>query len=277
MPSPLPHTSPDHEFAFSDANFQFIADLTYERTGIVLAINKRDMVYGRLVRRLRSLKLPSFDAYCALLKSDQGSEELGPLVNAITTNLTHFFREPHHFDYLRELIHAQPPKDRRLRIWSAGCSSGMEPYSIAMTLLDAIPNIASWDARILATDIDSGMLETGRKGTYTAAEYDNIPPPYRSHVHTSGETLQILETPRQLITFNYLNLLEDWPMRGPFNAIFCRNVMIYFDTPTKHTLISRFAELLSPNGLLFIGHSENMPAGIPGLVSAGRTAYRRAA
>lgn len=262
------------EFAFGDAEFDFLVQLTHQRTGIVLNQNKRDMVYARLTRRLRMLGLDSFEAYCTLLRSDAGDEEMGPLVNAITTNLTHFFREPHHFASLREQLQRGTP-GRRFRVWSAGCSSGMEPYSMAMTLLDAVPNIAQWDARILATDIDSGMLETARAGFYPGEEFENIPPVCRRYVALQEERICIEQAPRELIRFRHLNLLEDWPMRGKFDVIFCRNVVIYFDTPTKRRLFKRYAEMLVPGGLLCIGHSESLPANVGGLVPAGRTTYRK--
>jgi chemotaxis protein methyltransferase CheR len=155
--------SEEREFAFSERDFRFLADLANQKTGIVLSDQKRDMVYARVSRRLRALGLTEFQQYCELLKSPTGDSEMGNLVNAITTNLTHFFREKHHFEHLQQevLLPLQARGVRRLRIWSAGCSSGMEPYSIAMTVKHALAPIEGWDARILATDIDTNMLDRG--------------------------------------------------------------------------------------------------------------------
>ena len=265
------------EFEFSHDEFEFIAGLIYERTGIVLAQNKFDMVYSRLVRRLRILGLPDFASYCDRLRGDEADSEIRALVNAITTNLTHFFREPHHFEMLSSMASKQIKRQPRLRIWSAGCSSGMEPYSAAMTLLKALPDNALRDVKILATDIDSGMLEKAREGDYHAEEYENIPALCRQYVALDGETMRVGPEPRRLIAFNELNLLDEWPMKGPFDAIFCRNVMIYFDAATKAALIERYIQLLRPGGLLLIGHSESVPTTMKGIVAVGRTAYQREA
>ena len=277
MPSPAA-TQEDREFAFSVRDFQFLASLANERTGIVLADHKRDMVYSRISRRLRALHLKSFAEYCELLKSPQGVEELGNMVNAITTNLTHFFREKHHFEHLRDslLLPMQQQGAKRLRIWSAGCSSGMEPYSIAMTVKNSLRNVQSWDAKILATDIDTTMLDRGVRGEYMIEEYNNIPPEYRGDVECqSREMMTMSDFLKSLITFKYLNLLEDWPMKGMFDAIFCRNVVIYFDRATQARLFDRMAELLSPTGWLYIGHSENLTKVTDRFELVGRTIYRR--
>lgn len=268
----------EREFAFSDADFLFLSTLANDKTGIQLADHKRDMVYSRISRRLRALGLTSFRHYCDLLTGPDGEDEMGHLVNAITTNLTHFFRESHHFDHLRDhlISPVMQTKQRKLRIWSAGCSSGMEPYSIAMTMKHTIKDIAAWDARILATDIDTNMLNRGVQGEYTADEYDNIPSPYRSYVTQTrhGDTMQMADSLKQLIAFKHLNLLESWPMKGSFDAIFCRNVVIYFDKPTQTKLFARMASLLSPNGFLYIGHSENITKICPQFELIGRTIYR---
>lgn len=262
------------EFHFGDEEFDFLTRLAYERTGIVLNESKRSMVYARLTRRVRTLGFSSFSEYCDLLRSDQGDSEMGALVNAITTNLTHFFREAHHFTALCEQVKERGAHER-IRVWSAGCSSGMEPYSMAMSLLAAVPGIANWDARILATDIDSGMLERARAGIYPEEEFGNIPPSYHRYIAMEGDKLTVGEEPRALIAFRQLNLLEDWPMRGKFDVIFCRNVVIYFDVPTKRRLFQRYVEQLRPGGLLCIGHSESVPSGVERLTLVGRTTYRR--
>lgn len=265
------------EFEFGEQDFRFLATLAHERTGIVLAEHKRDMVYGRLARRLRSLGYNSFSDYCALLSSEEGSGELDQLINALTTNLTSFFREPYHFEHLRNEVITpmlQSKGQKHLRIWSAGCSSGMEPYSIAMTVKDAIPNLPQWDARILATDIDTNMLGTGTAGEYSTTEYEKIPSRLRSHVKSNGRLIMSEEL-KQLIAFRYLNLLEPWPMKALFDAIFCRNVVIYFDKPTKEKLFDHLADMMKPNGWLYIGHSENLHNICDRFQLVGRTIYRK--
>lgn len=269
----------EREFAFSQSEFSFISKLVYNKTGIVLADHKRDMVYGRLVRRLRALKLKSFAEYCELIQSPQGEDEMGNLVNAVTTNLTSFFRENHHFEHLRETLmkEAESVKDRKIRLWSAACSAGMEPYSMAMTCRSAIHDIDRWDAKILATDIDTNMLDTGSRGTYTVSELEDIAPPYRQFVdHTKGDDVfHLRDYVKKLISFKHLNLLSDWPMKGPFDAIFCRNVVIYFDKPTKQKLFARMADILKPSGWLYIGHSENLHGICDRFELVGRTIYRK--
>ena len=269
----------DREFAFSDLDFRFLADLANQKTGIVLSEQKRDMVYARISRRLRALGYTAFSQYCAYLESSEGDAEIGHLINAITTNLTHFFREKHHFQHLREevLMPLQQSDARRLRIWSAGCSSGMEPYSIAMTAAHALDNFARWDAKILATDIDTNMLDKGMRGEYTLDEYANIPQAYRGDVTCDERAGTMMMSPalKQWIAFKHLNLLEAWPMRGIFDAIFCRNVVIYFDKPTQAKLFDRMAELLEVGGWLYIGHSENLAKVTDRFELLGRTIYRK--
>jgi chemotaxis protein methyltransferase CheR len=271
----------EKEFAFSDSEFRFLSQLVNKRTGIVLAEHKRDMVYGRLARRLRALNLKSFAEYCELVQSPEGESEMGNLVNAITTNLTSFFRESHHFDHLRDQVIkplvASNPSPKRLRLWSSAASSGMEPYSMAMTVKAAIPNLAGWDARILATDIDTNMLATGAKGEYVLDQYENIPSAYRNDVEVlkKENRMRMGQELKDLIAFKQLNLLEQWPMKGPFDAIFCRNVVIYFDKPTQQVLFNRMAEMLKPNGWLYIGHSENLFKVCDRFELTGRTIYRR--
>lgn len=270
--TPIPQPSA-MQFDFSDADFRFLAGLANRKTGIVLADNKRDMLYGRLVRRLRSLNLDSFHDYCALLQTEAGEEEMPHLVNAVTTNLTAFFREGHHFEHLAQQAQAWGP---RARIWSAGCSSGMEPYSIAMTLHDALGGMRGRDVKILATDIDSNMVNTGAKGEYNASDFDKAPATAQGYLEPAGPNRVRIAAPiREMVSFKPLNLLEDWPMRGPFDAVFCRNVVIYFDKPTKEALFERMAELIAPNGWLYIGHSENLNGITDRFQLVGRTIYRR--
>lgn len=275
----------DREFHFTTADFNFIAATVGRRVGISLGPHKRNLVYGRLARRLRALGLNSFQEYCEMLKGPEAEEELAMLVNAITTNMTAFFREPHHFEHLHGVLTArqrarQTAAKERLRIWSAGCSSGEEAYSIAMTLLSAFQDrLASWDARILATDIDTGVLATAEAGIYPEDRLASIPPAQRqrhSEPHAGG-TASMSHAVRSLIAFKPLNLLEDWPMRGPFDAIFCRNVVIYFDKATQRRLFDRLADILVPGGWLYVGHSETLFRVSDRFVPAGRTIYRKAA
>ncbi len=267
------------EFAFSDEEFRFLSGLVSQQVGIVFGENKKAMVYARLTRRLRALGLPDFRAYCALV--EESDEEKHHLINALTTNLTRFFREKHHFDHLRthllEPLAAKPPARKHLRIWSAACSSGMEPYSLAMTVRSVFPDLTGWDARILATDIDTNMLHLGETGLYDATQLTHIPPPYDSQKFFTEKDGEISMAPelKKLIAFRRLNLLEEWPMRGTFDAIFCRNVTIYFDKPTQKDLYERMAELLNPQGWLYIGHSENLTGLSDRFELAGRTTYRK--
>ncbi len=269
------------QFVLTGDDFHAIAGRVHAATGIVLGEAKRDLVYGRLARRLRALGCTSFAAYVAYLDGPDGEAEQAALVNAITTNLTGFFREPHHFEALQQHIlpaltrRAAP--GRRLRIWSAGCSSGEEPYSIALTLLQAIPDLARWDALILATDIDTNMIAAGEAGLYDAGKAAAIPPALRQrYVQPAGEEqVEMAAALKALIRFKPLNLQETWPMRGPFDAVFCRNVVIYFDRATQRRLFDRFAELLRPDGWLFIGHSESLFGISDRFHHQGRTIYRK--
>jgi chemotaxis protein methyltransferase CheR len=273
------------EFPLTEREYRFITSLVYDRSGIVLGPNKVNMVYSRLSRRLREIGLQSFGAYCDLIQGPEGPEELGFLINAITTNLTRFFREPHHFEHLRREVMqlsaaAAKRGGKRLRIWSAGCSSGEEPYSIAMTVAEALPDLASWDARILATDLDTNMVATAQAGLYPPATMADLSKTVRVRFfeRPPGErdgSGVVVDPIKRLITFKHLNLLGTWPIRGPFDAIFCRNVMIYFDGPTKATLVERFAQLLKPGGWLYIGHSESLLDNHGNLRLSGPTIYRK--
>jgi chemotaxis protein methyltransferase CheR len=211
-----------------------------------------------------------------------GSDERGRMLNALTTNLTRFYREPHHFDHLREKV-LIPMVDKlraggRLRIWSAGCSSGQEPFSIALTILGLIPEAAELDVRILATDIDSNMIAHGRAGVYSDDLLEPVPPALRTkwmeRDPNDRSQWRFSEAARSLVAFKELNLMSQWPVKGPFDAIFCRNVVIYFDEPTQEKIWNRFNPLLTPGGRLYIGHSERLGGASDGYVSDGMTIYR---
>ncbi len=274
---------PQMEFPFREQEFRFLADLLHQKTGIVLNSSKMNMVYTRLARRLRELRFSSFAEYCDLIKGPDGEAEMGTLINALTTNLTRFFREPHHFDHVRSQVLADfkaraGSRSGRLRIWSAGCSSGEEPYTLAMLLADELPAALRTDAKILATDLDTNMVATGKRGIYAASAFEDMPRQTRDahfEAHGAGQ-LAARQHLRDLITFKQLNLMEHWPLKGPFDAIFCRNVMIYFDNPTKAELVRRFHDLLAPGGFLYIGHSESLIDNKTSLTIAGRTIYRKA-
>jgi len=268
-------------FQLSDQDFRRIVAIVRAHSNINLTDGKRNMVYGRLGRRLRSLGFSSFQDYCALLESPEGESERELMINAITTNLTGFFREQHHFDFLETGVLAalrdRPPPGRRLRIWSAGCSSGEEPYSIAMTLRAAIPDIDRWDARILATDIDTNMVEHGAAGRYEPRRAASIPERFqRRFTEDRAGAVNMNDELKSLIVFKPLNLFDPWPMSGPFDVIFCRNVVIYFDKKDQRILFDRFAEILAPGGWLFIGHSESLFRVTDRFKHMGRTIYRGA-
>jgi chemotaxis protein methyltransferase CheR len=273
--------APGREFTLTMDEFKAIARRVHERTGIVLGDSKRDLVHGRLGRRLRTLGCGSFREYLQRLDGPDGEQEQAILINAITTNLTGFFREPHHFETLaKEAIPELaklPSQGKRLRIWSAGCSSGEEPYTIAMTVQRALPGLGQWDARILATDIDTNMVATSRAGVYDVEKTNAIPQELRRRFLIPGddETVEMSPALKQMISFKPLNLLQPWPMRGPFDVIFCRNVVIYFDKDTQRTLFNRFADLLRPDGWLFIGHSESLFRVSDRFRHLGRTIYRK--
>lgn len=270
-------TPPGKEFPFSDQEFRFLAGLANAKSGILLPEQKKDMVYGRLVRRLRALKLDSFAAYCDYLQSAAGDDEIGNLINSITTNLTSFFREKHHFEHLAaQLDKCRGSKNRKLRLWSAACSSGMEPYSMAMTLRGAIPDLDSWDALILATDIDTNMINTGATGEYNESDVEDVPHSYTRYIDSlPDKKVGMSDKLKSLIRFKQLNLLEEWPMKHPFDFVFCRNVVIYFDKPTKEVLFDRMADMMTPGGILYIGHSENLNGISDRFELIGRTTYQR--
>lgn len=253
------------EFRFSKNDFELLRQLVNEQTGISLSDHKQEMLYSRLARRLRALNLDSFASYYALLKKEGGGGELIQFINAITTNLTAFFRESHHFDFLGhvllpELLEKKQDSER-IRIWSAGCASGEEVYSIAMIVREIVP--IRWNVKILATDLDSNVLEKGRQGWYSRDRVQNIPKfrLQRWFIKGTGERenfVQVTQDLRDMIAFKHLNLIDSWPMKGPFDIIFCRNVVIYFNKETQRVLFDRFANILDEKGTLFIGHSENL-------------------
>ena len=273
----------EREFHFTDKEFKFISDLVGERTGIVLSSAKRQMVYGRLSRRLRQLKLTKFSDYCDMLTSGH-EEELIEFTNAITTNLTAFFRENHHFEFLKQTVIPELIRNnagtKRIRIWSAGCSSGEEPYSIAMCMREALPKSSGWDVKILATDLDSNMVDRGKSGVYTTERVEGLTPErmkkwVKKGTGDNADKVRMSEDLRDMITFKELNLMEAWPIKGPFDFMFCRNVVIYFNKDTQRILFDRYADLLSPKAHLFIGHSESLNKVTDRFDLLGKTIYQK--
>ena len=267
------------------ADFDRIAAIAYKAAGLAIGAGKSAMVRTRLARRLRALNMTSYAAYCDLLDSPDGADEIGLLVSALTTNVSHFFRESHHFEILREQV--LPPlverarKGGRVRIWSAGCSNGQEPLSILMTMIEAGMPLDR-DVRLLATDIDPNVIQHARAGVYPETMLSGLPDKQRARFFDAepGDRepgWRAKSELRAATHFRVLNLLDTWPMRGQFDVIFCRNVVIYFDAPTQDRLWGRFADQLLPGGWLFIGHSERLSPGVQSRFQGrGTTAYQRA-
>lgn len=264
------------EFVFTDADFERVRKLIYAHAGIALSPAKQDMVYSRLARRLRETGLKSFGDYLALLERGD-KNEWEKFVNSLTTNLTSFFREPHHFPILAE--HLKKLQGRSpIKIWCSAASTGEEPYSIAMTVVETF-NSFNVPVSIVASDLDTNVLAFGMKGVYSRDRIDKLSPERLSRFFVKGTGTQegaytVKPELRRLITFQRLNLLEpNWSVRGPIDALFCRNVMIYFDKPTQHKILTRFAPLMSEDGLLFAGHSESFLHAADVFRSQGKTVY----
>ena len=269
------------EFLFTEKDFRFIARLIGEHAGIVLGEVKRDLVYGRLVKRLRALGMRRFSDYCRYLEDDRNGE-FEEFVNALTTNLTSFYRESHHFEYLESEVLpglCREPGRRSLRIWSAGCSTGPEPYSIAMSVAECVP--PDWDVKILATDIDTRVLADAAEGIFDMDLAQRGLSDERLKRWTlrgrGARSAQIKMRPelQSMIAFRKLNLLEPWPLQKPFDIVFCRNVVIYFDRGTQKLLFDRFANQLTPDGHLIIGHSESLHKVCDRFSLVGKTIYQR--
>lgn len=255
------------EFPLTRRDLAEIAAMIYADAGIYLNETKASLVYSRLSKHIRQLGLRDFRSYCELVSSPQGAADRREMLSFLTTNFTRFFRENHHFEHLRDEVLpgmvARLKAGGRARIWSAACSDGQEPYSIALTVLSAMPNIADYDFRILATDIDPKILAAARLGAYDENALETVSPQLRKQyfqpVTVNGrQKWQVTDPVKRLITFNELNLLANWPFKGRFDVIFCRNVVIYFDEPTQMRIWSRFSDLMTDGGYLYIGHSERV-------------------
>ncbi|HKQ44727.1 MAG TPA: protein-glutamate O-methyltransferase [Rhizomicrobium sp.] len=275
----------DNEFLFSVADFLDIAQILRADTGISLEQNKMSMVYARLAKRLRVLGLGDFRKYRKLLASEEGGEERKRMARALTTNTTSFFREMHHFDHLRHQVLpkliSDARKGARIRIWSAGCSSGEEPYSIALTLLSMAPDADDLDIKILATDIDTDILGKGKDGVYSSTALMPVDEALRErwilpHGIVDGEKhWRMHPNLKKILAFKQANLIGAWPMKGPFQVIFCRNTVIYFEDDVRREIWAKMAGLLPPGGHLYIGHSERIPFENQVFAPAGITVYRR--
>jgi chemotaxis protein methyltransferase CheR len=251
----------------TDSQFRDVATLVQAACGIHLHDGKKELVKGRLSKRLRHLGFHSFQEYIGYLRKDSSGAEITAMLDAISTNQTSFFREAEHFAYLADKVLpgvvSRNAGSKRLRIWSAGCSSGEEPYSIAITMCESIANLSAWDARILATDISTRVLAHAAQGVYDAERVQSVVPKLRNrHFNSTGahseRRYEAKSNLKSMIQFARLNLMERWPMKGPFDTIFCRNVMIYFDRPTRERLVGRYYDLLAPGGTFFVGHSESL-------------------
>lgn len=273
----------DREVPFTPADFARIAQFLHKTAGIRLGEGNERMVYARLASRVQDLGLPSFSAYIDLATAPREAEEQDRLISALTTNTTHFYRESYHFDYLAETVMPDLARraraGERVRIWSAGCSTGDEPYSIALCLLHAFPDAASHDVRILATDIDRTVLARAAAASYTPNSLRDLPEGLQEKgfdavAGTDNRTPK--QAVKSLVTFRQLNLIGPWPFRGLFDVIFCRNVAIYMDPDTQEDIWTGFRQVLRPGGHLFIGHSERLAASLKASFTlVGKTTYRR--
>jgi chemotaxis protein methyltransferase CheR len=282
MSSPSP--SRVREFDFTQADFESLRTLVKEHSGITLGDAKRELVYGRVSRRLRVLGLSAFADYRRMLAGPEGKAEMIEFINAVTTNLTSFFRESHHFDFLRDEYLKQKVADakgsRRLRIWCSAASTGEEPYSIAISVAEAIPEWERWDIRILATDLDTNVLQTCVEGVYGE---DRVRGMQKSRLDRFFDAVgdrddrkyKVKAELARMISFRQLNLMHPLPMKGPIDVVFCRNVIIYFDKDTQRALFSRIAPLQRPGDVLILGHSESLLKVSDAWTLMGKTIYRK--
>lgn len=272
------------EFSYNVRDFRTIARILRGDVGIDLAEMKAPLVYSRLVKRLRALGLESFKSYCALVESENGAAERQHMIAALTTNVTRFFREPHHFEHLKlKVLPDLLEKARRgaaIRLWSAGCSSGEEPYSIALTILSLMRDAAKFDVKILAVDINKNVVAQGMKGIYSEAALEPVSRQQRADWFATSrgpdgrKIWRVGDDMRSLVVFRPLNLIGPWPMRKSYGAIFCRNVAIYFDERTRAQIWTRMASQLTPGGYLYVGHSERVTDSESRYQLDGYTTYR---
>lgn len=280
--SPDTETYVRRDYPFTERDFSAIAAYSEKHFGINLPDSKRQLVYSRLAKRLRALNLPDFASYIARLSGPQAAEEHTPLLEALATNTTHFFREKHHFEtlgaeVLPPVIERVRKGQGRLRLWSSACSTGQEPYSMAMTVLTAMPDAPRYDVRILATDIVPAIADKARAALYNEEEMQSLPQEYRNRFVEQAQNgaYTFSAEVRRLVSFGVLNLIEPLPFKGPFDAVFCRNVAIYFDKTVQAQVWQTLASVLAPGGYLFIGHSERLGGPVESdFKSCGITTYR---
>ncbi|MCL4105376.1 UNVERIFIED_CONTAM: hypothetical protein GTU68_055507 [Idotea baltica] len=269
----------------SPTNFKLLADFAYQEAGLVYSEDKASLVRSRLVKRLKICGLADFESYYKFITSHSGDAEKEAFISALTTNVSHFFREPHHFDALKKEVLPELMQHAKtghpIRIWSAGCSNGQEPYSIAMALLEFDAAFAEYDVKILATDIDPNVLKFAAEAKYDPMQVGGLSEAqvkrfFNSRSSQPNEPYEIIKKVKSLVAFRKLNLLRSWPMKGKFDFIFCRNVLIYFDEETQTALWPRFAERLANSGRLFIGHSERLiDPELHGFRTSGVTTYQK--
>ncbi|MGC9385421.1 MAG: CheR family methyltransferase [Hydrogenovibrio sp.] len=271
----------DREFSFNDKDFARVKTVVYDFAGIDLNDSKKNLVYNRLAKRIRFLEMNSFAEYLDFVDRE-GEAEFVHLINAITTNLTFFFRENHHFEYLANtvipMLLERNKTSKKIRIWSAGCSTGEEPYSIAIVLKEAVP--AGWNARVLATDLDTNVVETGQAGVYKMDRLKGVSEARKKRWFYKGTGaregyVRVKPELQEIIDFGQINLMNDWPIKDKVDVIFCRNVVIYFDKTTQARLFDRYANLLPDDGHLFIGHSESLYKVCDRFELLGQTIYRK--
>ena len=268
------------EFPLTERDFERLRERLYDAAGISLSDAKRTLVIARLSKIVRTLRLNSFSEYLDFLERSATADDAQEFVNALTTNLTRFYREDHHFEhlvgYIGELMKRR--SDKRLRIWSAGCSTGQEPYTIALCLLNALPELKRWDFKILATDIDTSVIARAATGIYPDSELNGLSPERMKQFEKLGDgRIRVPQAAASLVSFKPLNLMSPWPIKGPFDAVFCRNVAIYFDKPTQAEVFGRLGKILAPGAFLYIGHSENLGGGSTGFRLVGKTIYQNRA
>ena len=268
--------SPLSKISFSDREFLDVAGRVERETGIMMKLSKKDMMYARLVKRLKALNLETFNDYLLLLSSRQGVGEIAFLINSMTTNHTLFFREDHHFDHLIKTV---CPVKRGLSIWSCGCSSGQEPYSLALSLAANNTENAARSIRILATDLDSNVLAHGMKGQYSLDLLPQIPNAYfeKGLIRKNSTCLDMAPLIKSMVRFDQLNIIKPWTLRDQFDVIFCRNMLIYFDHDLQSKIISQFCDVLQLGGYLYLGHSESVRNKNLPLKMVGRTIYQKVA
>ena len=271
----------DMNYTITPKEFEQFRALIYQECGISLNESKKTLLVSRLSKRLRTLELDSFQAYYDLVSGQTESDEFTLLLDLVSTNKTDFFREPKHFDFLREQILPTLQSTRRVRIWSSASSSGEEPYTIAMTLYDSVPDPERWDFQILASDISTRVLARAASGVYEGERVRDLPTGLveRHFLKGKGEragTIKVKPHLSQMVRFRRINLMDDtFPIKSPLDLIFCRNVMIYFDHPTQTQLVTKFHRYLKPGGYLFIGHSESLQRLDQPFESVAPTIYRK--